>query len=405
MVGGLLLAIAAPAEAQIVIGDRPTSDVIVNYDVLNRLGREPTLPDLYSRAAGLPPLVLPETAPAPHHLRSARPATRTATRRPHRKAKTAVAARPHPASPHNNTAATATAPQGGNGASGAVSFAANPKVAVPATPRIDEQPAAKPAAPAAKAAPPVIDLPKVEVPSVVPPPKAAEPAKPAEAVKPQPAPVVAPAEPAKPTATAKAEPAKPAEPVKPQPSPVAAPAEAAKPTETAKAEPAKPAESVKPQPSPVVAPAEIAKPTETAKAEPTKPQPAPVAAPAPTPTPTPTVIAALPPPQPAARKGDTLTLPFGVDSANLSESARTALEKLAQRMQGDEQAWLQVLAYAAGDEANASKARRLSLSRALEVRKFLMEMGVPSTRIEVRALGNKVESGPPDRVDTMLLRR
>jgi outer membrane protein OmpA-like peptidoglycan-associated protein len=75
-------------------------------------------------------------------------------------------------------------------------------------------------------------------------------------------------------------------------------------------------------------------------------------------------------------------------------------------MEKDESLSLQLLAYADGDEANASKARRLSLSRALEVRKYLMELGVRSTRIEVRALGNKVEGGgPADRVDAMFASR
>lgn len=58
-----------------------------------------------------------------------------------------------------------------------------------------------------------------------------------------------------------------------------------------------------------------------------------------------------------------------------------------------------VKAYAAGTAEAASKARRTSLSRALAVRTFLIENGVRSTRIDVRALGNKAEGGPPDRVD------
>ena len=116
-------------------------------------------------------------------------------------------------------------------------------------------------------------------------------------------------------------------------------------------------------------------------------------------------LAALPTAPVVSRKGDNLTVTFGTDSSHLPDSVRPELERLAQRMDKDENLSLQLLAYAAGDEANASKARRLSLSRALEVRKYLMEMGVRSTRIEVRALGNKVESGLPDRVDAMLVSR
>jgi hypothetical protein len=34
-----------------------------------------------------------------------------------------------------------------------------------------------------------------------------------------------------------------------------------------------------------------------------------------------------------------------------------------------------------------------------------MDKGIPSTRIDVRALGNKVEDGPPDRVDVVVTQR
>jgi outer membrane protein OmpA-like peptidoglycan-associated protein len=43
----------------------------------------------------------------------------------------------------------------------------------------------------------------------------------------------------------------------------------------------------------------------------------------------------------------------------------------------------------------------LSLSRALAVRAFLIEQGVRSTRMDVRALGDKVPDGPVDRVDVL----
>ncbi len=63
------------------------------------------------------------------------------------------------------------------------------------------------------------------------------------------------------------------------------------------------------------------------------------------------------------------------------------------------------MAYAGGDNDNASQARRLSLSRALAVRSYLIEQGVRSTRIDVRALGNKTDVEPADRVDLILSKR
>jgi hypothetical protein len=82
-----------------------------------------------------------------------------------------------------------------------------------------------------------------------------------------------------------------------------------------------------------------------------------------------------------------------------------ALTRLAGRMALDSALQVQLFAYAEGDEDTASKARRLSLSRALAVRSFLIDQGVRSTRIEVRALGNKVPEGAPDRVDVLLQKR
>jgi len=94
---------------------------------------------------------------------------------------------------------------------------------------------------------------------------------------------------------------------------------------------------------------------------------------------------------------------FPADTSRLPDPAWNDLGALAQRMIKDESLSLQLLAYADGDDAATSKARRLSLSRALSVRTFLMDQGVRSTRIEVRALGNKIEGdGPRDRVDLVL---
>jgi outer membrane protein OmpA-like peptidoglycan-associated protein len=96
---------------------------------------------------------------------------------------------------------------------------------------------------------------------------------------------------------------------------------------------------------------------------------------------------------------------FATGTADLPEAARSLLERTATEMKRDENARLQLVAYAAGTEDASSQARRLSLSRALAVRSYLIEHGVRSTRMDVRALGNKVPEGPPDRVDVMLVRR
>ncbi|WP_343866312.1 OmpA family protein, partial [Caenispirillum bisanense] len=62
-------------------------------------------------------------------------------------------------------------------------------------------------------------------------------------------------------------------------------------------------------------------------------------------------------------------------------------------------------AYAPGAPEEESQSRRLSLARALAIRARLVEAGLTPTRIEVRALGNKVPDGSADRVDVIVLER
>jgi outer membrane protein OmpA-like peptidoglycan-associated protein len=66
---------------------------------------------------------------------------------------------------------------------------------------------------------------------------------------------------------------------------------------------------------------------------------------------------------------------------------------------------VQLLAYASDPEKNVSRARRLSLERAVAVRKILIDNGLDSTRIEVRALGDQNNGGEPNRVDILLTAR
>ncbi|MPY71856.1 MAG: OmpA family protein [Alphaproteobacteria bacterium] len=96
---------------------------------------------------------------------------------------------------------------------------------------------------------------------------------------------------------------------------------------------------------------------------------------------------------------------FDSGSAKLGPQASQQLKRIAEGMSKDEQLRLQLLAYAGGTSETASQARRLSLSRALAARSYLIGEGVRSTRIDVRALGNKSEGGPPDRIDIIITKR
>jgi outer membrane protein OmpA-like peptidoglycan-associated protein len=136
------------------------------------------------------------------------------------------------------------------------------------------------------------------------------------------------------------------------------------------------------------------------------PSPAPAASPfvpaAPVPAPkSQPQTAALPPARtaPTAAAASTATLAFAPDSADLSDDAKQAIAGVIQKLGQSPDARVKLSAYAAGTPETISQTRRLSLSRALAVRSYLIDQGVKSTRIDVLALGNQASSGSADRVD------
>lgn len=96
---------------------------------------------------------------------------------------------------------------------------------------------------------------------------------------------------------------------------------------------------------------------------------------------------------------------FDGASTSISSDGERQLADLAKQIATSEDR-IQLKAYAGATGSDGgSGARRLSLSRALAVRTFLIERGVRSTRIDVRALGAAGDSGAPDRVDVVVLGR
>ena len=63
---------------------------------------------------------------------------------------------------------------------------------------------------------------------------------------------------------------------------------------------------------------------------------------------------------------------------------------------------MQLQAYGGPKGDKGSESRRLSLKRALVIRELLIEDGVPSEKIDVRAMGGADDNGAPDRVDVYL---
>ena len=137
-------------------------------------------------------------------------------------------------------------------------------------------------------------------------------------------------------------------------------------------------------------------------------KPVPKAAPKATPKPAEQQVAALPPkesaPSQPAPAGVT-RLSFGFNQAEMDPAAQAQLQSVTKRLQGNESLRVQLLAYAGGEGMSSSQARRLSLSRALAVRSHLIEQGIRSTRMDVRALGDTGKDGPDDRVDIRIIDR
>jgi len=115
----------------------------------------------------------------------------------------------------------------------------------------------------------------------------------------------------------------------------------------------------------------------------------------------------MPPPQaprPPAPPASALklTLPFAAQDPALSGAETATLAQFAQAASPATSRFT-VLAFAAGEASNPSTARRLSLSRALAVRRVLLKSGVADTHIILRALGSNTGDGSPDRVEITAL--
>lgn len=171
--------------------------------------------------------------------------------------------------------------------------------------------------------------------------------------------------------------------------------------------PAPPAVAATQPPAPLTTPPEPAPPAEQMAKAPPPPAAAPEPAkPAP---PTPAAEkqeqAALPAAKETVKAGRALQVVFGANDLKLPAKAKSGLKDLAGKLKDQKNLRLQLMAYAGGKELSPGKARRMSLSRALSVRSFLIESGIRSTRIDVRALGSKTTEAPANRVDVNIVER
>lgn len=374
----LALAVAGvQAQAQTVIGGGKKPDVEVDFGVLGRVGPEPTLPNVLN--PHVPPAPVEPNLPGPGRsahddgVVTLKPPASLSRSFPADKAET-----------RHKTAGKAPSDKKTSSEAKSHSTSAAPKLAEAKKPDARTQAETKPV----KVARTISDRPPPRPP-----------------VSPERKPAVEINEP-------EALPVRALEPVKPVEAPAPAPQPVAEAKSEARAESGPPVIEV-PR---VQAKAPEATPPQQPTAAPVA-LPSPAPAPAPVPPPAPQTAALTTPPisdrpkaGPASAgqvivKGDGLSVVFTEGGATLPDQAKQELLRLVQRLDQDQSLQLQLMAYAEGDEASASKARRLSLSRALAVRSYLMDQGLRSTRIEVRALGNKAGDGPGDRVDISLTSR
>ncbi len=169
------------------------------------------------------------------------------------------------------------------------------------------------------------------------------------------------------------------------------------PNETQSAAPANVATAL-PAPAPPPATLPTAPPAAVALA----PVPPPPAAPEPAPPPPPPPISDTAA-SAATKTGAGLRVTFGSEQADLSPASAAAIKSVVQAAPTGDSTTFNVVAYAAGTPEDPSTARRLSLARALAVRSALIEDGISSSRIYVRALGATGGDETPDRVDVAVM--
>jgi outer membrane protein OmpA-like peptidoglycan-associated protein len=98
-------------------------------------------------------------------------------------------------------------------------------------------------------------------------------------------------------------------------------------------------------------------------------------------------------------------IPFAEGASTPAADDVNAIHGLAATLNaalGAGAARVQLEAYGGPRGDKSSDSRRLSLKRALVVRELLIEDGVPSEKIDVRAMGGADDNGAPDRVDVLV---
>jgi len=93
---------------------------------------------------------------------------------------------------------------------------------------------------------------------------------------------------------------------------------------------------------------------------------------------------------------------YAAEATDLPKAAHRDLDGMAGWLKANPDVRVQIVGYASAKTETGSDARRRSLFRTLAVRTYLIENGVLSTRMDVRAMGDRTEEEPKDRVEVRL---
>jgi outer membrane protein OmpA-like peptidoglycan-associated protein len=104
----------------------------------------------------------------------------------------------------------------------------------------------------------------------------------------------------------------------------------------------------------------------------------------------------------ASSNAPALSVTFKSTETTVPLSVQPQLDEVAKQLIHNEKLRVTLIAYASAVGDQVSTARRVSLSRALSVRSYLLDAGVSNLRINVQAEGDKNPGGDPDRVDLMV---
>ncbi|NWG45115.1 MAG: hypothetical protein HXY25_01030 [Alphaproteobacteria bacterium] len=101
------------------------------------------------------------------------------------------------------------------------------------------------------------------------------------------------------------------------------------------------------------------------------------------------------------RRSEKVELVFERGGSLIGEGELALLDQVAERVlkSGTQ---LEIFAYAGDVNDRTSTAKRLALRRGLAVRTYLVDQGVPKTRMSVNPIGGVSDTGPLDRVDILL---